>query len=127
MSCQNCDGKKLLKIMRGTYGREIYITVKGLDWDFTNPPSGYTYSFAVEVIKPDETSVSLTATAVNENTVKFTLDAKDSSDDFYDTGLYGLKVRCTKQDSTPTTVEQHTIEVDTCIYIYNEVNCAPPC
>ncbi|MGB9589582.1 MAG: hypothetical protein ACPL68_01710, partial [Candidatus Hydrothermia bacterium] len=72
MAC-NCDGKEIVRIMRGTKCRPIYITLEGLDWDLLNPPPGYSYEVDVEV--RGKTRGTLFATIVNSNTARFALSA----------------------------------------------------
>ncbi len=127
MTCE-CAVKNTLNILRGTKGREIYITIEGLDWDLLNPPSGYTYAAVLRVNGPS-VDFTLPCDIVNENSVKFTLNAYEAGDYFYDLGIYGLRLDVQKWDIPPGTdpAEQIAIEVDTCIYIYEAITCPPPC
>jgi len=125
MDC-GCDKKEILKILRGTKGREIYITLEGLDWDLLDPPSGYTYEVNLDV--RGENNGTLFPGIVNSNTVKFTLDAYEEGDFFYDVGMYNMRVKAQKKtDPGGDLVGQLVFEVDSCIYIYDEIKCPPPC
>lgn len=121
-----CDDKEILKILRGTKGREIYITLDGLDWDLLDPLPGYLYEVKVDV--RGENNGTLFATIVNSNTIRFTLNAYEESDFFYDMGMYNMRAKVQKKtDPGGNLVEQLVFEVDSCIYIYDEILCPPPC
>jgi hypothetical protein len=126
MAC-GCDKKEILKILRGTKGREIYITVEGLDWDFQDPPPGYIYRFDLAVHGPSGEFALTNIPIVNSNTVKFTLDAYEVDDDFYDTGLYGLALWALKMQPPNDPEIQYVLDVDHCIFVYENPECPPPC
>lgn len=128
MSCE-CEDKTILKIMQGAKNREVYIKVEGLDWDFLNPPLGFTYDFDLSVDGPVANFTLLSLPIVSSDTVKFTVEAYEVNNPFYEPGMYALKLMCQKwtdpPDPDPHT--QHVLDVDACIFIYEEALCPPPC
>ncbi len=126
MAC-SCAEKEILKVLRGTKGREIYISVEGLDWDLLSPPPGHEYRAELAVEGPGG-SFNLSCDIVNENTVKFGLDARAAESDFYETGMYALKLELQKwRIVDPELIQAICLELDHCIYIYERVGCPPAC
>jgi len=120
-----CQDKRIMRILRGTKSLAVYITLEGLDWDLLAPPPGYTYEAEIEV--RGENNATLSATIANSNTVKFTLNAYEESDIFYNVGMYNMRVKALKKTSQGEIAAQLVFEVDTCIYIYDEILCPPLC
>jgi len=126
MAC-SCDEKKTLRVMQGTRGREIYITVSGLDWNLLSPPAGYTYAACLRVNGPS-VGFSMPCVVVNETTVKFTLDAYEAGDTFYSPGVYGLALDIQKWTDPPgiDPEQQIRLDLDHCICLSEKVQCPAP-
>ncbi len=123
MAC-NCSEKEILRILRGTKGRDIYIILEGLDWDLMNPPAGHAYEVVLDARGPN--NGTLFATIVNSSAIKFVLNANEQGDFFYNLGMYNLRVKVQeKTDPGGELVGQIVLEVDSCIHIYDEIICPP--